>query len=139
MLLGEATMAEVANEIAQELASEMGGQFTAGQIQSAAGTVLGLSQDGQAGGDQFGQAFAATIENGNAGTRAIEGLGRQLTAGFEALTANGRNAGQAWGNGFMETVQDGIPPRLVAALTDLITPEVYARIRAQGALTGAVN
>lgn len=140
MLLGEATMAEIAQEIAQELSQEMGGQFSAADIQRAAAQALGVqSAEGDNGGDQFSESVIAGIRNNNVGAQVIEEIGSQIKAGFDALTEHGRSAGRVWGGGFLETVREGVPPSLIGILTDLVTPEVYARLRAQGSLTGAVN
>lgn len=140
LLLGEATMAEMAQEIAQELSQEMGGQFSAADIQRAAAQALGVqSAEGDNGGDQFGESVIAGIRNNNVGAKVIEEIGSQIKAGFDALTEHGRSAGQVWGGGFLETVREGVPPSLIGILTDLVTPEVYTRLRAQGSLTGAVN
>ncbi len=140
LLLGEATMAEMAQEIAQELSQEMGGQFSAADIQKAAAQALGVqAQDGEGTGDQIGASVLAGIRASNTGSKVIEEIGAQIKAGFDALTEHGRSAGRVWGGGFLETVRDGVPSSLIGILTDLVTPEVYARLRAQGSLTGAVN
>lgn len=140
LLLGEATMAEMAQEIAQELSQEMGGQFSAADIQKAAAQALGVqAQDGEGTGDQIGASVLAGIRASNTGAQVIEEIGAQIKAGFDALTEYGRGAGRVWGGGFLETVKDGVPSSLIGILTDLVTPEVYARLRTQGNLTGAVN
>ena len=133
-------MAEMPQEIAQELSQEMGGQFSAADIQRAAAQALGVqSAEGDNGGDQFGESVIAGIRNNNVGAQAIEEIGSQIKAGFDALTEHGRSAGRVWGGGFLETVREGVPPSLIGILTDLVTPEVYTRLRAQSSLTGAVN
>lgn len=137
MLLGEANMAELAQEIAQELTQEMGGQFSVGQIQGAVNMALGQSGEAAPEEDAFGQGMLTALRDNQAGAKLIAELASQVKAGFAILLANGREAGAEWGRGFTAVVKENVPPELVAILTELVTPEVYARLRIQTSLTGA--
>lgn len=141
MLIGEASMAELAGQIAQELSQEMGGQFSLGDIQAATGQILGTGgaqtgADGQPT-DQVGQALLAGVEGNNTGAKLVATLAAQIKAGFETLTTNAKEAGAVWGAGFTSVVKENVPPELVSILTALVTPEVYARLQTQATQTGA--
>lgn len=110
-LIGDANMAALAQEIAAELAQEMGTSLQ--QAQAAAYSALGVKAPDGAGG--IGDAAAAELNN----EQTLQGMAR---AGVEAAAT--------WGAAFLDKVAQGVPGELIAMLTTLITPQVQANIQA---------
>jgi hypothetical protein len=44
--------------------------------------------------------------------------------------------GKTWGNTFLATVEQNVPPALIALLVNLVTPGVQSNLATQGSLTG---
>lgn len=140
MLLGEANLAEMAKEIATELATEMGGQFSMSEIEAAAGQALGVKGgQGPGGGENLGQGVLDGIRAHNTGGKLISEIASQVKEGFETLKKHGEEAGKVWGDGFLTYTKGNIPGELVKILVDLTTPGVYARLQAEGSMSGAVE
>jgi hypothetical protein len=135
MLLGEANMAALAQEIAAELSAEMGGAFSPEQIQAATGAAFGTGGVGAEAGGQLGEGMADGVTG--QGIKIIQAIGADLKKSFELLTAKGKEAGAVWGAGFTSVVGENVPPQLISILTQLVTPGVYAMLTQQGSLTGA--
>lgn len=154
MLIGEAKLAELAQEIAGELAQEFGG-LGQGQILGAAQSALGVggvlappdtsqiaSQYGAAGSGAsvaFSDGVRASVIDGNLGGQVTAALDEQLRAesNLQRLAEGGRTSGAAWGSGFLETVSGGVPSALVELLASLVTPAVDALQRQNTSLQGA--
>jgi hypothetical protein len=154
MLIGEAKMAELAKEIAGELAAEFGG-LDQSTILSTAQNALGVggvlappdtsqiaSQYGAAGSGAsvaFSDGVRASVIDGNLGGQVTAALDEQLRAesNLQRLAEGGRISGSAWGGGFLETVQSGVPSALVELLASLVTPAVDALQRQNTSLQGA--
>jgi len=140
MLVGDANLAEIAQEIAAELSEEMGG-INSAAIQSAIGRTLGLVDFG---GDQGTDAGA---EFGSGAVGGVSGYGTEVVATFTAelkLESNlelVRNTGTAygvqWGNSFLAQVGSNVPQALIDILVSLVTPGVQAGLRTQASLEGA--
>ena len=141
MLLGEANMAELAQEIAAELSGEMG--VSSAQALVAARGALGVgeaTQLGPTGADaatafsdgfdvalqELGPRAAATIEK----SAASDSVVRQLTGA-------GRNAGTIWGDGFLAAVGQNIPQALIDILTMRVLPAIQGGMTAQAGATAA--
>jgi hypothetical protein len=139
MLLGDQNMAELAKEIALELAGEMG--ISVDEALGVAKSALGVKGGGgldiagaDAGTAIIGGAEAEALASGD---KIAGGLIEALSKTFERLTQAGRDAGNAWGDGFLEKVGEGVPAALITILTNLITPGVEAKLAAASTLTGA--
>lgn len=117
-MTGEANMAALAQEIAAELAQEMGTSLQ--QAQAAAYSALGVKAPDGAGG--IGDAAAAELNN----EQTLQGMAR---AGVEAAAT--------WGAAFLDRVAQGVPGQLIEMLTTLITPQVQAKLQAAQTQTGA--
>jgi len=59
-------------------------------------------------------------------------LSRQVDEAQKSFENSGKNAGRKWGGAFLEVVGDNVPIELLNILTDLITPEVQARLASEG-------
>jgi len=116
MLVGDANMAALAQEITAELQAEMAGMDPA-QISAAVGGALGIGDTGVSSGIED--------ELGNAAL-----IGK--------IQGTGTTAGKSWGNAFLAYVQDNVPATLVGLLVDLVTPGVRAKINAEGSAEGAL-
>lgn len=138
MLLGEANMAELALEIANELAAEMGVPLQQA-LATAQGTlgVGGSTGAGTEAAQTFQDGALQGIEERNGGGAMVDNFISQARANYAKLKTAGIDAGRQWGAGFMETVGESVPPALVDLLTNLVTPGVMAKIAQQGTLTGA--
>lgn len=59
-------------------------------------------------------------------------LSRQVDEAQKSFENSGKNAGRKWGGAFLEVVGENVPIELLNILTDLITPEVQARLASEG-------
>jgi len=59
-------------------------------------------------------------------------LSRQVDEAQKSFENSGKNAGRKWGGAFLEVVGENVPIELLNILTDLITPEVQARLANEG-------
>jgi len=116
MLVGDANMAALAQEITAELQAEMAGMDPA-QISAAVGGALGIGDTGVSSGIED--------ELGNAAL-----IGK--------IQGTGTTAGKSWGNAFLAYVESNVPATLVGLLVDLVTPGVRAKINAEGSAEGAL-
>jgi len=138
MIMGDANLAELAREITNELAAEMG--VSAETIRGYADSVLGTNDTSTAGTDAssaFGDGAVSQIKEAQTGAIVVGEFLAQIRENFETIKTEGKNAGKEWGGGFLETVRDGVPAELVSLLTDLVTPGVMANLSQYGTLTGA--
>lgn len=140
-ILGDRNMAQMAQEIAQELAGEMGVPLQ--EALAASRSALG----GGGGGDSIGgEAASAFVEGADLGMQESDGGGRmvdtfvaQMRANYSKLSTAGRDAGRQWGDGFMAVVGENVPPALINLLSTLVTPQVMAQFAQRGTLVGATN
>ena len=143
MILGEQSMAAMANEIAAELATEMG--IPLQQALAAAGGAMGVTTgaageaaaqanaggtDMTTGGVQAGQTFIAGFLAQADGTQIVAGIVGKLTAEMPKFLDAGKGAGTQWGAGFMSTVESGIANPLINLLVTLVTPGIMAQMAA---------
>jgi len=148
MLLGEQSMAALAEEIAQELAAEMG--IPLSQAMAAAGASLGVST-GAAGeaaagatgkaeapdmtgaGASAGATFATGFATSVSGASLVAGVVTSMaSADMESLNSSGASAGTQWGAGFVENASGGL---LVASIIVKIAAEL-PRFKDSGASAG---
>lgn len=126
MILGDQTMATMANDIAQELSREMGISLSAAQM--ATGGALGLSasstgaqfMDGGAEGSKFADAFSVAISDK-----------------YGMFDSSGRNAANHWGVAFTQEITANVPITLITVLATLVTPEVLKRLKQDESRSGA--
>lgn len=146
MLLGEARMEELATEIAQELAAEFGKPVA--EIESKARSALGGAAtpvkvapeiDAGALGGAFATGAAAAVRDSGVGDRMTTALEAQLKSesNLKRAASAGAEQGKAWGQGFLDTVGENVPARLIEIITNLVTPGVQAQLQLQSSLTGA--
>ena len=128
MILGDQSSADRANEIAQELSSELG---------------VSLAQAQQAVGGFMGGGLGATMpleQAGPDGAQPAQNFVNKWTATVTAMLSDfdqtGRSAGNAFGTGFM-AVQGVYIDQWAAALVSIVTAGVLANMAAQASRTGA--
>lgn len=140
-IMGDANMAELAQEIAAEIAAEMGipMQQALAASQGALGVGGGGAGMGTTTAQQFTEGANANLDETNAGGTFVDKFIAQTQASYAKLKTAGGDAGKQWGNEFLATVGNSVPPALVRILTDLVTPGVISSIAQQGTLTGAVG
>jgi hypothetical protein len=118
MIVGDANMAALAQEITAELQAELAGVDPA-SISGMVNGALGIGETGVGPGIED--------ELGNA---ALQGK----------IQGTGTTAGKSWGNAFLAYVQDNVPATLIGLLVDLVTPGVRAKITADASrLKGQAN
>lgn len=117
MLVGDANMAALAAEITAELEAELAGADPA-QIAGMVNGALGLADTG-------------------AGAGIEEELNNEAFLG--KLSGAGQKGGANWGKSFIAYVQANVPFELVGLLTDLVTPQVRARLAESSSAEGPVN
>lgn len=117
MLVGDANMAALAAEITAELEAELAGADPA-QIAGLVNGALGMKDTG-------------------AGAGIEEELNNEAFLG--KLSGAGQKGGQNWGKSFIAYVQANVPFELVGLLTDLVTPQVRARLAENSSAEGPVN
>ena len=137
MIVGEQNLAELGQEIAAEIAAEMG--IGLAQAQSATASALGLGNTSTAGTDAAG-VFADGMTTGaqERGGDVVAAFATSMKANFATLLSEGVAAGRTWGDGFITGAQD-VPAELIALLTSLITPGVESNIRLRGTLEGTAT
>jgi hypothetical protein len=133
MLIGDANMATMARGIAGELAAELNIPLT--EALSRAQGALGVAGGGGSLADGFAQGAIGQIEDSNTGVVVVDTFVSQMRGVFARIEQAGRDAGEVWGRGFQATVEAGVPPGLIALLTDLVTPAVAAGLARQQSLT----
>jgi hypothetical protein len=144
MLTGEQNLAEMAREIATELAQEFG-NVAPTDIAALTNRALGVrggggdeatGEDGASVGAEFAAGLTSGI--GAAGTTAIQTLNNQLRNkdNLALVKGAGEENGKAFGEGFNVWV-DSLQQRVLEALADLIAPLVTQRQQQQASLTGA--
>ena len=152
MIVGDQNMAALAEEIAQELATEMGiplqqalaaaggamGVTTgaAGDAAKAAGDATG-GTDMTSGGVQAGQTWIAGFLAQADGTQIVAGIVTKLQAEMPKFLDAGKGAGTQWGAGFMSTVESGIANPLINLLVTLVTPGIMAQMAAKESQSAA--
>ena len=127
MLLGDQSSADLANEIAQELSSELG--VSLAQAQQAVGATLGTGGMLPTG-EQAGPDAAQPAEN------FVNKWAATVTGMVSTFDNTGRTAGNAFGTGFM-AVQGAYIDQWAAALVSIVTAGVLANMAAQASRTGA--
>jgi len=145
MIIGDQNMAALAEEIAGELATEMG--IPLSQALAAAGGAMGVTTgaagdaakaagdatggtDMTAGGVSAGQTWIAGFLAQADGTQIVAGIVAKLTAEMPKFLDAGKGAGTQWGAGFMSTVESGIANPLINLLVTLVTPGIMAQMAA---------
>jgi DNA-binding phage protein len=107
-LAGEAAMKATAAQITAELVADTGGDSADIQAKVAKALGLGVAQADVTGGI----------------------LGELNSATFTAqLASAATGAGKGWGSTFLSMVGSNVPTELIGILTNLVTPEVLARIQ----------
>ncbi len=150
MIMGEQSMAALAEEIAQELATEM--NIPLSQAMAAVGGTMGVTTgaageaaaaanaggtDMTAGGSQAGTTFVAGFLAMADGTQLVSGIVAKLQGEMPKFLDAGKGAGTQWGSGFMSTVESGIAQPLINLLVTLVTPGIMAQMAAKESQTNA--
>lgn len=138
LLLGEANMAELAREISEELAREMGvSQFKALDAASRAFGMGGMAGPGTDSMEAFTAGAENAIQSEAMGSRVMEAFTKSMAASYSRLETAGQDAARAYGQAFGDYFSEHVPQRLINVLATLITPEVMAQLHQHGTLTGA--
>lgn len=155
LLLGEQSMAQLAQEIASELSAEFGGSISLGKIQATAQSALGVDGGNQV---QLAQSLSgvATEATGQAAViggnirsgivSALDGIGETVAIALDkqfraennlkVVTEAGRANGEAWGSGFLSTM-DSLTTQVLEKLAGLVSPYVEATQARNATLNGA--
>ena len=136
-ILGEQNMAALANEIATELAAEMGIPLQQA-LAATQGTIGGGAGAGAAAASTFSEAAAAGLADENGGGVFVDTFIEQMRSRYSLLQTAGRDAAKAWGEAFTGYAAEHVPMALIEILATLVTPAVQARLNQQSTMTGAV-
>lgn len=138
-IMGDQNMAAMAQEIASELAAEMGVPLQQA-LASAQGALGGggTNAAGTSAAQAFNDGATQGLEESGGGGTFVTGYVAQMRASFALIKTAGADAGKEWGNAFLAIVGDNVPPTLINLLTSLVTPGVAAQFAQRGTLTGAV-
>jgi hypothetical protein len=131
MLIGDANMAAMAEEIATEIAMEMG--MSGEDALAATKEALGIADKTSS--MTPGKGLEEGLTNATDGASLIEGIAKKMEESYTRMKTAGEGAGKQWGGGFMATVESGISQPLIDLLTKLVTPGVLAAINAQNTQT----
>lgn len=155
ILLGEQSMAALAQEIAAELSAEFGNSISLGKIQATAGAALGVDE-GQS--EALTESLSATATNVQAKLAgiggdfragilsALDGIGeavanaldKQLRAegNLKIVADAGNVSGQAWNSGFLLAV-DSLSSQVLEKLAGLVAPYLEVVQARNATLNGA--
>ncbi len=129
MILGDQATSAMADQIAQELSTELGVSLSAAQ--SATSAVLGKKPAGDA------ASLADGLASATNGKELINQIATQMEATAERMRTAGNSGGVAWGSGFMATVETSVGTPLINLLVALVTPGVLAAFAAEQSQQGA--
>ena len=127
-ILGERETAALVQEIAGDLAQELG--ISLQEATAAATEVLG----GKGGGESE---ITDALKGSADGAAMMDSLIAGVSSRFSALMDSGKAAGEQWGLGFLEVVGENVPAQLIDLLANLVTPGVMAQLATEDTLTGA--
>ncbi len=140
MILGEASMAELAAQVTAELQAEMGGNAPAdlaAKVQSVIGGGGGTG--GAAAGADFAGTTLDAVITSDVGGNLIATVVNQAAGKAALLKTSGASNGKLWGDAFLGTVRDGVPSELIMILVSLVLPEVIVKMAAAKSAAGTVD
>lgn len=147
-LLGEEKTKTLVDEIAGELASELG--ISLGEAKQKANEVLG-GESGGAGvkvtpqidntqvqglATTFTDSFVGEVEGSDLGSRIAGAINTQIIANLALLESSGKTGGEAFVKGVTSAL-DEIPAAFINSVASLVTPIVQANIASSNPRTGA--
>ena len=133
-IMGDQNMAALATEIANELAMELGVPLSTA-LAATKGTLGGGG--GEEAAMTFSDAAAQGLADAGGGVQFVDTFVEQMKSRYSLLATAGRDAGKAWGESFIAAVGDNVPAPLITLLSELVTPQVFAKFHQQGSLTGS--
>lgn len=138
-IMGDENMAAMAEQIAEEIATEMG--IPLAEALGKTKGVLGVSGAGTTAGTDTANAFSdganQQLDSTDTGGGIVDKVIGQINDNMAKLKDAGKSAGKAWGDAFTSVVGDNVPPALISILTNLVTPGVMAQMAKAQTLTGA--
>ena len=153
MIIGDQNAAALANEIAQEIAQEMG--ISVPQAMQATQAALGITPADGAGTANAaapdmtpqGQAAGKTLRDGMVSGFDASGMTVEILAKVDAefgspkswlaINKSGATVGAVWGGGFLAGASGNIPPGLYDILLNGLVPLMVAALAGNGSRTGA--
>ena len=140
MLVGEANIKQLANEISQEYVAEYGGNIS--DVKLATGKLLGATDqkaNGAASGVSFSTSMLDAVVGSDVGGSIVSTIVDQTANKAALLKTSGATNGKTWGGAFLSTVKDSVPVALVGILVSLVLPEVVAKLQAEKSKTGTTD
>ena len=134
LILGEASMAAMAQEIAAELSQEMGVSMP--EALAAANQALGVKGGGGGDGSQLGAGFVEGVDGDAAATGSLAKIAKAFLENETSVRTSGGVVGAWWGEGFMAVVGANVPPGLLDMLTAKLLPGILAAVAAGKSTTG---
>lgn len=139
MILGEASMAELAAQVTAELQAEMGGNAPADLAAKVQSAIGGGGTGGAAAGADFAGTTLDAVITSDVGGNMVATVVNQAAGKSALLKTSGASNGKLWGDAFLGTVRDGVPGALIAILVSLVLPEVIAKMAAAKSAAGTVD
>lgn len=138
-IMGDANMSAMAQEIATEISQEMGIPLQEALAKTKG--VLGGGGAGTTAGTDTATAFSdganTQLDASDTGGGLVDKVISQINANMAKLGSAGKAAAKVWGDAFIGTVGDNVPPALISILVNLTTPGVMAQLAKNATLTGA--
>lgn len=138
-IMGDANMSAMAQEIATEISQEMGIPLQEALAKTKG--VLGGGGAGTTAGTDTATAFNdganTQLDASDTGGGLVDKVISQINANMAKLGSAGKAAAKVWGDAFIGTVGDNVPPALISILVNLTTPGVMAQLAKNATLTGA--
>ena len=132
-ILGDQGAQGLANEIAGELAVELG--MSVPEALAATQSAMGIKGAGAASSGDLGAGFTEGVDGNSTAQSTIAAIAKGIMDNKDKVKAAGNQAGKFWGEGFLATVGEAIPQPLIDVLVTLVTPAVWARIQTNTSLT----
>lgn len=137
MILGDAAAADMAKQIAAEIAAEM--NISMPEALAAANTALGVSGSGASGTDQFGAGFTEGVDAQATAAGTLAQIAKAFVDNETNVRTAGGTVGAWWGEGFMATVGANVPSGLLDMLFNKLFPAIMAAITARNSQTGTTD
>jgi len=139
MILGDASMAELAAQVTAELQAEMGGNAPADLAAKVQAALGGGGTGGAEAGADFANTTLDAVITSDVGGNMVATVVNQAANKAALLKTSGASNGKLWGDAFLGTVREGVPGALVAILVSLVLPEILAKLAASKSAAGTVD
>ena len=140
MILGDASMAELAAQVTAELQAEMGGNAPADLAAKVQQALGGTGSGGAETGANFAGTTLDAIVTSDVGGNMVATVVNQAAGKAALVKASGESSGKLWGTSVLTGAQQaGVPEGLITLLIGFLWPAVLAKMAEQKTKTGTVE